>query len=469
MTTAIGTPTNPIRVAVIGSGPSGFYAAAALLKTQDPTVHVDLFDRLPTPYGLVRGGVAPDHEKIKSVTRVYEKSSQTPGFRFFGNVRLGKDVGVADLREHYHQIVYAVGNENDRRMGIPGETLIGCTPATVFVGWYNAHPDYREAAFDWSSKRIVVVGNGNVAVDVTRILAKSHDELVRTDIADHALKALDGAATEEIVMLGRRGPVQAAFTPAELKELVDLESASLCVDPAELALDPESRRDLEAASAKSSAARNYELLSGVAGREPKHGKRIRFRFLLSPVEILGDADGRVRGVRVERNRLVRADSGGLRAHGTGEHEEIAADWVFVSIGYEGQAIEGIPYDDARGTIANVDGRVCDPRTSEIVPNQYVVGWAKSGPKGLIGMHKAASGAVVESMLEDVRAGSLADRPPIAERALPDLLEERGVRWVSFPDWKRIEAAETARGALRGAPRDKFSRVPEMLDVLEESE
>lgn len=465
----IGTGDNPLRVAVIGSGPSGFYAASALLKQQDHEVRVDVFDRLPTPYGLVRGGVAPDHQKIKTVTRVYEKSTLAAGFRYFGHVELGRDVEVRDLLPHYHQIVYAVGNENDRRMGIPGEDFIGCTPATVFVGWYNAHPDYRNARFDWNSKRIAVVGNGNVAVDVTRILAKGHDELARTDIADYALEALDTSKVEEIVMLGRRGPLQAAFTPAELKELAELESAAMCVDPPELELDPESRADLAAAGAKSNARRNYEILSRTASEEPGDRKRIRLRFLVSPVAILGDEQNRVRRIRLEKNRLVRDRSGSLRARGNGEFEELEVDWIFVSIGYEGRRIAGIPFDEERGAVANVDGRVCDAFTGKIIPNQYVVGWAKSGPKGLIGMHKAASAAVVQLMLEDVVAGSLTKAPAIADDSITRFMDDRGVRYVTFDDWKIIDAAEVERGKRREAPRVKFSQIPEMLDVLEKDD
>lgn len=462
----IGTKDNPLRVAVIGSGPSGFYAALALLKQEDYEIRVDVFDRLPTPYGLVRGGVAPDHQKIKTVTRVYEKSALAAGFRYFGHVELGRDIQVRDLLAHYHQIVYAVGNENDRRMGIPGESFVGCTPATVFVGWYNAHPDYRGAGFDWNSRRIAVVGNGNVAVDVTRILAKGHDELARTDIADYALEALDRSRVEEIVMLGRRGPVQAAFTPAELEELTGLESADLCVDAPELDLDSESRADLEAASPRSNARRNYEILCRTAHAEPKRRKRIRLRFQVSPVAILGDERNRVRRIRLEKNRLVRDQHGSLRARGTGEFEDMDVDWVFVSIGYEGRRIAGIPFDEKRGAVANVDGRVCDASTEEIVPNQYVVGWAKSGPQGLIGMHKAASAAVVKLMLEDVAAGSLAEALPVDGDSITRFMKDRGVRYVTFDDWRTIDAAEVERGKRREAPRVKFSQIPEMLDVLD---
>jgi ferredoxin--NADP+ reductase len=456
-----GTPGNPLRVAVVGSGPSGFYAAVALLKQTDHEVTVDMFDRLPTPFGLVRGGVAPDHQKIKSVARVYDKTAQAPEFRFFGNVRLGEDIQVDDLKRHYHQIVYAVGNESDRRMGVPGEELRGVSPATVFVGWYNAHPDYRDAEFDWSSKTVAVVGNGNVAIDVVRILAKQHDELAPSDIAQHALDELKHSDVEEIVVLGRRGPVQAAFTPQEIKELAELPSAQVVVSPQDLEMDEHSRKAFDEGGPKSSAQRNYAVLENVETR-PDARRRIRFRFLVSPVEFVGDDNGRVRAIRVEKNRLVPRDDGSLKAEGTGEHEEIPADWVFVSIGYEGQPIPGVPFDERRGTIANEAGRVCDASDRSVVPNQYVVGWAQSGPRGLIGIHKGMSADVVTLMLEDLAAGTVGDVEAPSSDAVPAMLAERGVEYVTFDDWKKIDAAETERGAARGAPRVKFARVLELL-------
>lgn len=349
-------------------------------------------------------------------------------------------------------------------MGIPGEFLFGCTPASVFVGWYNAHPDYRDARFDFSCKRIVVVGNGNVAIDVARILAKSPEELAETDIANHALRALGKSRVEEVVVLGRRGPVQAAFTPGELKELMELPHASVQVEAADLELDEWSLLQLDAAGERSPASRIHEMLSCVTAPDDSGKRRIRFRFLVSPVEILGDAQGRVRGVKLERNRLVRDKRGALRSQGTGQFEELEAGWVFSSIGYQGRRVPGVPFDKKRGVIANDDGRVVAPSTGEVVPNQYVVGWAKSGPRGLIGTHKAGSAAVVRHMLEDVLAGYASDSRP-SRAAVVDLLEQRGVEYVTYEDWKRIDAAEVERGKDRAAPRAKFSRVSDMLDVV----
>jgi ferredoxin--NADP+ reductase len=464
-TTGIGTSDRPLRVAIVGSGPAGFYAAIALQKQTRCEVRIDILDCLPTPFGLVRGGVAPDHPKIKTVTRVYEKCAVTPGCRFLGNVRLGTDVEVADLRGHYHQIVYAVGNERARSMGIPGEELTGCTPATVFVGWYNAHPDHADAQFDWNSERVVVVGNGNVAVDVARILSKTREELEQTDIADHALEKLAASRVREVIMLGRRGPVQAAFTPAEMKELTELPGVDIVVDPSELELDPGSRAALEEASPKSSARRNYEILSAAAGTSPSRPRSIRFRFCESPVELLGDDSGRVRGIRLVRNELAPDDAGVLRPRPTDVFTDLEVDWVFPAIGYQDRPIPGVPFDERRRLIANVDGRVCDPSSREPKPGQYVVGWAKSGPQGLIGMHKAASASVVELMLQDLESGIITGVGEIDDSAILEFLDARGVRYVTWDDWKRIDAAEVQRGQSRGAPRSKFCQIPEMLEVL----
>jgi ferredoxin--NADP+ reductase len=346
----------PLSVAIVGSGPSGFYTAAALLQRKDYHVEVDMFDRLPTPYGLVRGGVAPDHEKIKGVSKAFEKSTLTPAFRFLGNIELGRDIQVMDLVIHYDQIVYAIGNEDDRRMGIPGESLTGCTPATVFVGWYNAHPDYTGARFDFTARRIAVVGMGNVAIDVARILARSKSELIHSDIPDYALEALEQRQIEEILILGRRGPIQAAFTPAELRELTTLTSARVVVDPQELVLDRHSQRELDEAGPSSQLRKNYETLSEISRNDTPTGSRIiRFRFLLSPIRILEGRDGRVGGMVLERNELFRTDTGALQARGTGRTETIDVGWVSASIGYELRRLPGLPYDEDRRVIANING------------------------------------------------------------------------------------------------------------------
>ena len=442
-----------MRVAIIGSGPAGFYAAEALLKRSDVSVDVDLFDLLPTPYGLVRGGVAPDHQKIKSVARVFAATAARPTFRFLGNVQLGRDVSVEDLRRHYHQIVYATGNESDRRLGVPGEGIERCTPATVFVGWYNGHPDYRRARFDLSVRRVAVVGNGNVAVDVARILLRTREELLRTDMATHALDVLRESRVREVWMLGRRGPAQAAFTPPELKELGELEEADPLVDPAELdGLPP------------GEPGGNVALLRSFAARQQRPGaKKLHFRFLVSPVEILGDLRGGVAAVVLEKNRLETRPDGSIVARGTGAREVLNVDMVLPAVGYAADPIPGVPYDEKARTLANDDGRVVDPATRARIPNEYVVGWARSGPQGLIGEHKKASAHVVEHMVADAPAVDGRELPP--RDAIDRLLLERGVRFVSFDDWRRLDEVEVARGARRGAPRDKLVDVEEMLEIL----
>ena len=450
--------SNALRVAIVGAGPAGFFAALALLRQKDVPVEVHVLDRLPTPYGLVRGGVAPDHQHTKSVMKSFAQTAQLPGFEFFGNVLLGRDVHVADLLERYHQVLYACGNEKERSLGVPGENLHGVTPASAFVGWYNAHPDYRDLDYDAGSRRVAVVGNGNVAVDIARILAKTAADLATTDIAEHALAALAKSGVTDICMLGRRGPAQAAFTPAELEELAELPDVGFRVDSSDLDLDAASRAAVDAAGAKSPVRRNLEILQRGVGAARKR-RNLHFRFCVSPVEFLSDANGRVRAVRLEHNDLAM-DGGTVRARGTGRFSELPVDWACVSIGYRGERIPGVPFDESRGIIPNRDGRVTE--NGLVVANQYVVGWARTGPQGLIGPHKKASAAVVEAMLAD--SGSALNKR-LNPRPIEDLLHERGVRFVTFADWERIDAAETARGRSRGAPRVKLASVQELLDVI----
>lgn len=466
-TQKIGSEARPLRVAIVGSGPAGFYAALALLKQTDVKVRIDLFDRLPTPYGLVRGGVAPDHQNIKAVAKAFQSGAMAAGVRFFGNVELARDVTVQEMKQFYDEIIYAIGNEDDRRMGIPGEGLRGVTPASVMVGWYNAHPDYRNVAVDFTSRKIAIIGNGNVAIDLARVLSKSPEELKATDIADHALEALTHSRITEVTVIGRRGPIQAAFTPRELQELGHLEQVAIETGPGELELDPVSQAALDGAPDKSNVRENYTLLRELTARaDGDRPRAIRFRFLLSPVELIGDDSGHVRKLRLERNRLVESRPGAVAAEGTGEYEDLDVDWVFVSIGYQGRRLPDPPFDESRGTIANRDGRVIEPATGQVRPNEYVVGWAKSGPRGLIGMHRPASAAVVGLLFEDLAAGSVASRPDPGDEAVPNFLRAKGVRWVSFDEWLALDEEETERGKERGAPRRKISDVGEMLDVVD---
>lgn len=447
-------------VAVVGSGPSGFYAAEALLK--QPGLRVDMFDRLPTPYGLVRGGVAPDHQKIKSVIAVYEKVAASPAFRFFGNVMLGRDIQAAELLKLYDQLVYAVGNESDRKLGIPGEELSGNHSATAFVGWYNGHPDYRDSVFDLSSESAAVVGVGNVAMDVTRILAQDPEHLAKTDMTDYAVEALRRSRVKTLYLLGRRGPAQAAFSPAEIQEIGELASADLIVDPQEAEVDELSKPELSEAKVK----KNVEYLQAVARQKPAgKGKRVILRFLVSPVEVLGQG-GRVQGLKVERNRLTPDSRGGLKAEGTGRFETLPVGLVFRSVGYRGVPIPGVPFDEKAGKIPNAEGRVLEAPGGKALPGQYVVGWAKRGPSGLIGTNRADSVATVELMLQDLAqgrtSGAAADFNP---ESVPGLLKSRGVAYVTFTDWKKLDVQEVEAGRRKGKIREKFTRIRDMLARL----
>ena len=447
-----------MRIAIIGSGPAGFYAAEALLKRTDAIVHVDLFDRLPTPYGLVRGGVAPDHQSIKAVTRVYEKTAARPTFRFLGNVCLGRDITVEELRVYYHQIVYAVGNEADRRLGIPGEGIPRCTPATVFIGWYNGHPDYRHAQIDLSAPRVAVVGNGNVAIDAARILLRTPAELEKTDIAAHALEVLRNSQVREVYILGRRGPEQASFTPPELKELGEMEDVDLIVAPSDLA-------DCVAnADENSQTGKNLLILKSFAARQTgSRKKKLHLRFLVSPTEVIADADGKVAGLVLEKNRLEVKPDGTTSARGTGKREILDVGMVLPAIGFAAEKIAGVPYDENARVIANEDGRLVDPVSRSVIANEYVVGWARTGAQGLIGSHKGASAHVVSLMIAD-GAGLEARKLPDSE-AIITLLRKRGLQVVSFSDWQQLDKVELARGERRGAPRDKMVDVESMLEVL----
>ena len=431
----------PLRVAIVGSGPSGFYAAGSLLAHEDRPVEVDMLERLPTPWGLVRLGVAPDHPKIKSVSRAFEKISAQPGFRFFGNVEVGRDVSHEELCGHYDAVVYAVGAQTDRRMGIPGEDLPGSWPATEFVAWYNGHPDFQHLQFDLSGTRAVVIGNGNVAVDVARMLALTPEELAPTDTTDRAIEAFNNAGIREIVMVGRRGPAQAAFTTPEVIELGELAGADVVVDP----------EDLEGAEpTDTNSERNLDVLRTYAAREPEgKPKRLVLRFFRSPVRIIGE--DRVEAIELARNELDE----NLRAVPTGDTETLAAGIVFRSVGYRGVPIEGVPFDDSRGVIANENGRVAD--------RVYAAGWIKRGPSGVIGTNKKDATETVELLLEDLRDAPRLGRPP-AE--IEELLVERGVKAVVYDGWTSIDELERAAGEKHGRPRVKLCTWDELLAAAE---
>jgi ferredoxin--NADP+ reductase len=436
-----------LRVAVVGSGPAGFYAADCLLSAD---VAVDLLERLPTPWGLVRLGVAPDHPELKTASRVFEKTAAKEGFRFFGNVEVGRDVTHEELTRLYDAVVYTVGAQTDRRLGIPGEDLPGSWAATEFVAWYNGHPDYQHLEFDLTNERAVVIGNGNVAIDVARILARTEDELAPTDITERSTAAIVAAAITDIVMLGRRGPAQAAFTPPELKELGELGGADVIVDPVDLELDPASEAALEADRAR--ARRNVDILREFAARKPEgKPKRLLLRFCVSPVQILGE--GKVEAIEVVHNELVAGDDGAIRAVPTGKIEVIPCGIVLRSVGYRGVGLPGVPFDEGRGVIPNVEGRVVGE------PGVYTAGWIKRGPSGVIGTNKKDAAETCDRLLEDARAGLLHRQGGDLE----SLLRDRGVEFVEYAGWQAIDEHERSLGEPHGRPRVKLTSWDELLE------
>jgi ferredoxin--NADP+ reductase len=459
----LGTEANPVRVAIVGAGPTGFYTAEHLFKQKDYVVEVDLFDRLPTPFGLVRGGVAPDHQKIKSVTKAYDRIAANPRFRYYGYVEFGSDLSVDDLKRHYHQVVFTVGAQIDRSMDIPGEDLKRSHAATEFVAWYNGHPDYRDREFDLSAEAVAVVGVGNVAVDVCRILCRSIDELQRTDIADYALEALRASRVKTVYMLGRRGPAQAAFTNPEIKELGEMEQADIQVPEEDAAIDEATRKFMEA-NPDSSTDRKVEILQQYA-REKRSGKprTLVIRFLVSPVELLAGKDGGVGSVKLVRNELGLDAKGGIRPRATDRFEELPAGLVFRSVGYKGVALPGIPFRDDWGVIPNEKGRVLE--SGAAVPGLYCAGWIKRGPTGVIGTNKPDALETVEAMIEDLGKGVHLEPGSTSIEAAAALVSERQPSFVGYDDWKKLDALEVERAKGSERPRVKFTSVEEMLKAL----
>ncbi len=464
------TEENPTRIAVIGSGPAGFYAAGHLLKDADAGFEVDMIERLPTPWGLVRSGVAPDHPKIKSVTRVYEKTAAHPRFRYFGNVTFGEHVSRDELLRHYHAIVYATGSPSDRPLGIPGEELPGSHAATEFVGWYNGHPDHTHLEVDLlAAERAVVIGNGNVAVDVARMLVLAPSELEPTDTADHALDVLAASRVNEVVVIGRRGPAQSAFTNPELLELGELADADVIVDPGELerGLAVEDPRAAEDATAR----RNVEILRSYSEREPTgRPKRVVLRFLLSPTALVARESGHLGAVELVRNELVAGEDGALRARATDEHETIETGLLFRAIGYRGVPLPQVPFDERAAVIPNEAGRVTDPHSGERLPGEYVVGWIKRGPSGVIGTNKKDAQETVDAIFADLAANNVHPGPSPHEPAEPHpasiekLLRERQPQLVTYEGWEAIDRHERALGEAAGRPRVKLTNIDEMLAI-----
>ena len=452
------------KIAVIGSGPAGFYAAGELFRQQSWSIKVDIFDRLPTPYGLVRGGVAPDHQKIKSVTKIYSRIAENENFRFFGNVEFGSDIFRCDLLEFYDAVIYAVGSPSDRSLAIPGEELPGSHSATEFVAWYNSHPDFRGHKFDLSVKDVFVIGMGNVALDVARILAKNPEELSKTDIADYALETLFESQIEDIWLIGRRGPLQAAFTPVEAREFLELESADVMLEGGPLKLDAESQRILETDASKDTK-KNIEILKQISEKKSsKKKKRVHFLFLTSPIEILGNRC--VEKIRMVRNELVKGDDGNLRPEATGDLMEENAGLIFRSIGYRGNSLADVPFDQNSATIPNECGQIIDEDQDKLFLNrEYVAGWIKRGPTGVIGTNKQDAVETVHRMLETFLQEKIEPRQQIDSSGIESLLKERNVEYVSFEDWKLLDEYETVAGQAKERTRVKVSSIEKMLEII----
>ncbi len=450
------------RIAIVGAGPAGAFAAASLWRMRRDAA-VDLFERLPTPWGLLRGGVAPDHQEIKRLDDMFDRETLGRGHRLFGNVEVGVDVSHDELMRHYSAVIYATGAQTDKSLGIPGEELPGSWAATEFVAWYNGHPDFRGLQFDLSPRRAVVIGNGNVAADVTRVLTLSLGELERTDVADHALEALRQSRIEEVVVLGRRGPAQAAFTSSELRELGHLDGVELRVDPEEVELDPLSRSWLEE-QGTFTARKNVELLGEFANAPERTDarRRIVLRFLRSPVEIRGN--GRVEAVDVRRNEIVRADDGSLRPRPVdGDVETIECGLVFRSVGYRAVPLPGVPFDERSFVLPNDRGRVLGP-DGEPVPGVYAVGWIKRGPTGILGTNKRDADETVRCLIEDLAADRVPVPPDPDPERIEALLAERKPDHVTVEGWRAIDAHERERGSREQRPRVKLSSRDELLAV-----
>ncbi|MBA2324002.1 MAG: FAD-dependent oxidoreductase [Pseudonocardiales bacterium] len=446
----------PLTVAVVGSGPAGFYTAGALLNHDGQDVRVDLYERLATPWGLVRAGVAPDHPKIKSVSSVYTKIAAEESFRFFGNVHVGGpdegDITREELAERYDAVVYTVGAQSDRKLGIPGEELPGCVAALDFVGWYNGHPDFADLSFDLSSRRAVVIGAGNVALDVARILCSPVERLAKTDIADHALVALADSSIEEVVVVGRRGPVQAAFTTPELKELPEYTESGVLVHPEDLPDADEDDALPRAVKRNVAIMRDY-----AAGKTPLGKRHIALRFLRSPIELRGT--GRVEEIMLGRNALKVAEDGWVAAVDTGERESLDTGLVLRAVGYKGLPIAGLPYDQRKGVIPNTNGRV------DGTEREYVAGWIKRGPTGIIGTNKKCAVETVTQLLADLESGELRrhDRDAFVDDVAA-WLAERQPHLVTQEGWRLIDAAERAAGEPHGRPRVKLVGREQLLGV-----
>ena len=457
---ALGSAERPLRAAIAGSGSAGFYAVAALFSAPI-NARADVFERLPTPYGLVRAAVAPDHPNTRTVIKVFDKLAGRDEFSFLGNVQVGRDISVNELREHYDVVIFATGAEAPADLGIPGEDLFGSHAADEFALWYNGHPDFRESRFDFSHETAVVIGQGNVATDVVRMLIQPPEVLKSTDITQYALDALAESRVRDIHLVGRRGPAQARFTTQEIQELGELPDCDVVLDPADLILDPASQAELDNPKNVNSK-RNMAVFEEFAKRPASsERKRLYIRFLHSPIRIQGQ--DRVESIVFEKNRL-EGEPFHLKARGTWEMETLKCGLVFRAVGHRGVPIPGVPFDEAHGVFPNQAGRIL--HQGKPVPGLYAVGWIKRGPTGLIGTNKADGIETVDSILAD-----LSEIPPCPE---PDsapihaLLSSRNIRVVSYEDWRQIDAAEIARGEAKGKLREKFTTFDALLDAARKS-
>ncbi|TVP90453.1 MAG: molybdopterin dinucleotide-binding protein [Pseudomonadaceae bacterium] len=447
----------PGRFAIVGSGPSGFYAAEALMK-QMPAARIDMFERLPTPFGLVRYGVAPDHPRIKSVTAGFERIAESQNFRFFGNVQIGRDLSSADLRQHYHGVIYATGGSQSRPLTLPGADAGNIFGSSNFVGWYNGHPDETALAPALTGPTAVIIGIGNVALDIARLLVLPNDQLAKTDIADDALQALANSGIEEVRLLARRGPAQAAFTPKELEQLMAIPGLQLLVDPADLELDDATTRQLEQPEF-AEARQNLSLLRDIAARPQAEGKRIRFMFYTSPTGFSAD-NGQVSTVHAQRTELVRNDQGELIARPSEQTLDMPAGLVVHAIGYQGSAIDELPFDTGRGVIQHEQGRI----NGNPDGRDYVAGWIKRGASGVIGSNRQCATESVQRLLDDL-GSSL---PELTEETIDTLLAARKVDTVSLADWRLLDQHEQARGRSEGRTRRKVVNIAEMLSVIRDA-
>ena len=455
---SLGTEQNPLKVVVVGAGPSGFYASEALIRS-DLSVEIDLIERLPSPYGLVRSGVAPDHPKLKQAIKVYDKiASNNSELNYIGNVTVGKDITVDELRNTHHAVILTCGAETDRKLGVPGENLTGSHTATEFVAWYNGHPDYRDRTFDLSHENAVVIGQGNVAADVSRILSKTVDELKNTDIAQHTLDVLAESKIKNVYVIGRRGPAQAKFTSKELKEFGELEACDAVVDSKELELNAASEAEL-AEKSNAGSKKVYDLFVGYAEKGLSGKPRqCHFQFLRSPVELLGT--DRIEKVVIEHNQLS-GEAFKQSARSTGERYELETGILFRSIGYRGVEMPGVPFHESWGVFPNESGRITENEV--VVPQLYTAGWIKRGPSGIIGTNRACAVETVKSLLEDV--SNLNGDSKAGRTGVYSLLDDRKVRHINYQQWKTIDQAEVERGTAKEKPREKITSVDEMLALI----